>query len=98
MFEGNIPRFYQSSDISCFFESYNNDGSSENIEFNSIYAFQTIKIDRLKLNLFYDSGCGDIIVSKKCIDKLMKMGLAKLEYSGQITLNGVGNHLPTWVI
>ena len=92
MFEGNkFQDFSKAVNISCFFESYNNDGSPENIEFSSIYAFQTIKIDRLNLNLFYDSGCGDIIVSKKCIDKLMKMGLAKLEYSGQITLNGVGN-------
>ena len=89
MFEGNkFQDFSKAVNISCFFfESYNNDGSPENIEFSSIYAFQTIKIERLKLNLFYDSGCGDIIVSKKCIDKLMKMGLAKLEYSGQTSAN-----------
>ena len=56
--------------ISCFSESYNNDNQCQIVEDNSIFAFQTINVNGLKVNLFYDSGCGDLVISKECCDKL----------------------------
>ena len=81
--------FSKAVTISCFSESYSN--LEKNIEDSSIYAFQTIMVDDIKVNLFFDTGCGDMIVSKECVDKLMEKGLAKLEFDGPLTLNGVGN-------
>ena len=42
-------------------------------------------------NIFYDSGCGDLVVTKETVDQLKEKGLAKQEFTGPIVLNGVGN-------
>ena len=58
----------------------------------AIFMLQTINVGGKNLNVFYDSGCGDIVVKKSAIDSLIKMGRAKLEEPGPITLSGVGDH------
>ena len=60
-------------------------------EDSSIFAFQTIDVEGLLLNIFYDSGCGDLVVTKESVDKLLLKGHATQESSGPITLNGVRN-------
>ena len=45
----------------------------------------------LDLHIFFDSGCGDLVIRKDCVGKLMRIGRAAKEYDGRITLNGVGN-------
>ena len=44
----------------------------------AIFMLQTINVGGKNLNVFYDSGCGDIVVKKSAIDSLIKMGRAKL--------------------
>ena len=60
---------------------------------NAGFQLQTIKIGDVTLNLFYDSGCGDIVIKKSAIDKLSNLGLASLEIPGPLKLKGVGDHL-----
>ena len=55
--------------ISCFSEIYRCEASD--LKQSSVFAFQTIDITGLKLNLFYDSGCWYLIVEGKTVDKLM---------------------------
>ena len=40
----------------------------------------------LDLHIFFDSGCGDLVIRKDCVDKLMRVGRAAKEYDGPITL------------
>ena len=42
-------------------------------------------------NIFYDSGCGELVGKKAVIESLRKMGRAKQEMLGPITLAGVGD-------
>ena len=46
---------------------------------------------RCKLNLFFDSGCGDMIVKKSAVEKLAAFGRAKQIVSEPIVLSGVGD-------
>ena len=59
---------------------------------SSIYMLQSIKIDNEEFNLFYDSGCGDLVSRKQVITRLENMGRANQEMKGQIILTGVGDH------
>ena len=43
------------------------------------------------LNLFFDSGCGDMVIRKSAVDMLMESGQAELWASGPITYSGVGD-------
>ena len=42
-------------------------------------------------NIFYDSGYGELVGKKAAIESLQKMGRAKQEKLGPITLAGVGD-------
>ena len=86
-----FQNFTKEISISCFAETYNNDNQHLTQEDNSIFAFQTINVDGLSFNLFYDTGCGDLVINKESCDKLKSVGRAKLEFPGPIVLNGVGN-------
>ena len=55
-----------------------------------IFMLQTIRIEGNTFNLFFDSGCGDMVIKKSAVNCLMKLGRAKLERPGPITLYGVG--------
>ena len=45
---------------------------------------QTIAVNGHSLNLFFDSGCGDMVSKKLPTDYLKKLGQANLELSGPI--------------
>ena len=51
--------------------------SESNIIDSGIFQLQTIDVEGIKLNLFFDSGCEDIV--------------AKQILSGRVTISGVGN-------
>ena len=57
-----------------------------------IFMLQTIKIEGEKFNLFYDSGCTDMICKKSAINRLLTLGRATHETPGPITLSGIGDH------
>ena len=77
--------------ISCFSESYLGKKVTEKEE-ASIFAFQTIEVaPGVKLNFFYDNGCGDAIFSKDACDMLKELGRAKIDLPGPLLLKGVND-------
>ena len=85
-----FQRFSKEISIGCFVETYH--GNQPKIkEENSIFAFQTISVGNFLINLFFDSGCGDLVIRKDCCDKLNSLGRANLECPGPIVVHGVGN-------
>ena len=61
------------------------------ITVSAIFQLQTIEIQGVQLNLFFDSGCGDMIVKKSAVEKLAAFGRAKQIVSQPIVLSGVGD-------
>ena len=59
---------------------------------NAIFMLQSIEVEGHLLNLFFDNGCGDMVIRKSAADFLVKIGKARQEFSGPITLPGVGDH------
>ena len=53
---------------------------------------QTIEIDGKRFNLFFDSGCGDLVSRKGAVFSLEKMGRASREIIRSLVLSGVGDH------
>ena len=88
---GKFFEFSKAISISCFSEVYNIDSKCSDVKESSVFAFQTVDVAGLKLNLFYDPGCGDLIVKKETADKLKLIGRAKQISEGPIVLIGVGN-------
>ena len=58
---------------------------------SAIFLFQTIRISNITIRLFFDTGCGDIVVRKAIMDKLIKIGRARQEVSNPVTMSGVGD-------
>ena len=64
------------------------------------FQLQTIKVEGLvkghsisrKINMFFDGGCGDMVISKPTVDYLMSIGRAKLLKPGPVYLTGVSDH------
>ena len=64
----------------------------------NIFSFKdqkTIKVNGRSLNLFFASGCGDMVIKKSAIDYLQKLARANLEMSGQIEFTGVDEQKST---
>ena len=57
----------------------------------AMYMLQTVKVGDQYLNLFYDSGCGDMVCRKGAVDKLIVQDRAKNIVSGPIVISGVGD-------
>ena len=55
----------------------------------AIYMLQTILVRGKKFRLFFDNGCGDMVVRKSAVDFLEKLGLAKNIVKGPLVLSGV---------
>ena len=72
-------------------QSYDVELHAANNEDMAIYMLQTIKVGDKKLNLFFDSGCGDMVVWKSAVDLLEKLGRAKNIVKGPLILSGVGD-------
>ena len=62
---------------------------------SAIFMFQTIVIEGHKFNLFFDNGCGDMVIKKSALDILLGLNRATLEKPGPIPLSGVGD-LVSW--
>ena len=91
MAHGKFFEFTHSISLSCFSKNFVSGSECYNGSESSVFAFQNINVAGLGLQIFFDSGCGDLVVRKDCVDKLMRIGRAVKEYDGPITLNGVGN-------
>lgn len=61
-------------------------------ENRAVYMLQTIRVGTFTLRIFYDTGCYDMVVKKKAVDLLAKLGLARNIRKGPILLSGVGDH------
>ena len=59
---GKFQNFTKEVKISFFNDANEQYSESED---SSIFAFQTIDVDGQTFNLFYDSGCGDLVVDKQ---------------------------------
>ena len=70
---GKFNDFTQDVKISNFSESYNNRRLYS--EDSSIFAFQTIDVEGLLLKIFYDSGCGDLVVTKESVQGACEAGV-----------------------
>ena len=91
---GGFSDFSKNISISCFSESFTSEepeGDSDDPD--SIFSFQTVKLLSHLFNIFYDSGCGDLVSSKRAIDILESMGRAKLLRPGPLILEGVNNQV-----
>ena len=53
-----------------------------------IYMLQTVRVDNLLINLFFDTGCSDLVSKRSAIVKLEKIKRAGKEIDGPITLGG----------
>ena len=58
---------------------------------SATFLFQTTCIEGKMFNIFYDSGCGELVGNKAAIESLRKLGRAKQKKPGPITLAGVGD-------
>ena len=65
--------------------------AKEDVQDDTIFLFQTIKVGDVPLNLFFDSGCGDMVIRKDAVDILQQQGRATLLSPGPITFTGVGD-------
>ena len=66
-----------------------NDGM---VKDHGIFMLQTINIQGYLFNVFYDSGCGDLVCKKSAIDTSISLGKASQEFPGPITISGVGDN------
>ena len=83
--------FTKDMNLSFFSEAYPGKINEEKSE-SSIFMLQTIQIEGKNFNLFYDSGCGDLVSRKQAVDQLERMGRANNEVLGPIILTGVGDN------
>ena len=90
----NLKDFSKNVKISHFSVTYAADSEGDR-EDSSIFGFQQIEVDGVKLNIFYDSGCGDLVVSKDIVDKLKFKGRSKQECDGPILMRGAGGQEST---
>ena len=60
----------------------------------AIYMLQTTKVGNDKLNVFFDSGCGDMVCSKRAIDLLSNQKRAKKICKDYVISSGVVEQKP----
>ena len=58
---------------------------------SAIFQLQTIVVGGISLKLFFDNGCGDMVVKRAAVEKLGQVGRAKQIREGPIDLSGVGD-------
>ena len=86
--QAGFQDFSKNVTISCFSESYTVDALPD-VKENSVYAFQPLDVEGESVNMFYDNGCGDMILAKETADQLVSMGRAKQICPGPLTIQGV---------
>ena len=61
------------------------------VEDSGKFLLQTIVVNGHRLNLFYDNGCGDLVVKKEAVDILLSVGRAHCEIAETLEITGVGD-------
>ena len=86
-----------SKDISIFHihdpEVYKtqNGARSEDIKDVAVFLLQTIRVEGVNLNLFYDNGCSDMCITKRAVDLLENLGRAVNLTKKARPLTGLGD-------
>ena len=57
----------------------------------SVYMLQTIRISEDSFNLFFDNGCSDMVISKRALDILIKLGRAVNISQKPSSMAGIGD-------
>ena len=85
-FNKHLPCSRQLIEISENLEKNNQAGhpSESNIIDSNIFHLQSIDVEGIKLNLFFDSGCGDMVTKRSATEKLKRIGCAKQILSGPL--------------
>ncbi|XP_066924657.1 uncharacterized protein [Clytia hemisphaerica] len=65
------------------------DSTDNDDDNDAIYILQTVIVDGQLFTIFFDSGCSDMVISENAVKRLGER--AKVEYSGDIPIGGVGN-------
>ena len=84
-------QFTKNMKLSFYSDTYVANVEDESIE-NSIFMLQTIQVEGKSFNVFYDTGCGDLVARKGAVDELAKIKRATNIVPGPIVLTGVGDN------
>ena len=57
---------------------------------SAIFLFQTIQFGGITMNLFFDNGCGDMVIRKAAVEKLVGLKMASQVVPGPLLITGVG--------
>ena len=87
--------FTKNVSLACFSEAFTADPDRNDVKDASVYAFQTIKEDDEPFNLFYDNGCGDMIITNDALERLKSLDKAVVIDPTPKVLNGVNNQKST---
>ena len=86
----NISCFAQTLHVSLTLGSiFKEFDSRPDVEYSAIFALQTIEVLNIRLNLFFDNGCGDLVIKQSAAKKLEAIGRAFKLIPEQIQINGV---------
>ena len=85
----NLEKLSKEISIS-YSQNFQNVDSENDCSEHAIFMLQTINVDNHLVNIFYDSGCADMVIKKSAVDILLKLGRANLVDPGPIHLSGVG--------
>ena len=96
-----LPAF--SKLISCFsimtavargHTNFNHLKTEDDISESAIFQFQSVSISsgEESLNILFDGGCGEMVVSRLCVEKLRRLGRAINILAGPINIIGVGDN------
>ena len=55
------------------------------------FLLQTIQIQHIRLNIFFDNGCGDLVIKERAAQLLLSLGRAYCEVDGALEITGVGD-------
>ena len=90
MKSSSLPSFSREIKLAFHTEhTFTSKSSKDSINNKGIYLLQSIKVNSNKLNIFYDNGYSDFIVSENAAKLLGKY--AKKQNADPIQLGGVGN-------
>ena len=96
----NLPQFCKNLSLLSFSVHISRDNDALPFQnFNALpdvrdsgkFLLQTIQIQNIRLNIFFDNGCGDLVVRKKAVDLLVNLGRAKCEIDETMEIVGVGD-------
>jgi len=91
MRNSNLPHFSKQIRLAFHADTYISESSSpmDDIINKGVYLLQTITVNGNRLNMFYDTGCSDFILSSKAVKLLGSSAIKHGSESAQV--GGVGN-------